>query len=100
MNGLGAWDDERETVDIPALRFATIAGNVAGNLTVTDIELGDKLIGVVNVAAAGANLVEEFTVSAADTINNDNGTNTTGMLLLVVWVAKNISGGPLSRQRK
>lgn len=97
MNGLGAWDDERETVDIPALRFATIAGNVAGNLTVTGILLGDKIIGVVNVAAAGANLVDEFTIPAVDTINNDQGTNTTGMLLLVIWVAKDTSGGPLSR---
>ena len=80
-----------------ALRTAVIAGGAAGNLTVTGIATADKLKAVQRVDAAGANLASEFTISAADTINNTGGTNTTGFVLLVVWIAASAYGGSLNR---
>jgi hypothetical protein len=69
------------------LESRVIAGGAAGNLTVTGIKQGDSLQMVQRVDAAGANLRDEFTVSANDTINNTAGTNTTGFILLIVWTA-------------
>lgn len=72
---------------VPDLHTATVAGAAAGNLTVTGIDPNRSvLLAVQDVSAADENLAEEFTVSAADTINNTGGTNTTGMVLLVIWV--------------
>lgn len=73
---------------VPAIRTRVVAGAVAGNITVTGIAVGDHLQAVQNVAAAGANLADEFTITAANTINNTGGTNTTGMVLLVIWYKK------------
>lgn len=69
----------------PPLQSAVVAGGAAGDLTVTGIKVSDTLMVVQNVAAAGANLASEFTITAADTINNAGGTNTTGLTLLVLW---------------
>lgn len=74
-----------ETGIIPALGFRTVAGAAAGNITVTGIKAGQKIICVLDVAAAGSNLASEFTATADDTINNTGGTATTGMRLLVIW---------------
>lgn len=79
-----------------SLNSAVIAGGAAGNLTVTGITVYDKLKVVNNVAAAGANLASEFTITAADTINNTGGTNTTGMTLLVLWYPADVRGGDLN----
>lgn len=83
-------------VDI-SLRTRVIAGGAAGNLTVTGIAVGDELKAVQRVDAAAANIVSEFTISAANTINNTGGTNTTGHVLLVIWLAKSTVGGRLDR---
>lgn len=72
--------------DARRLQSATVAGGVAGNLTVTGIKPGAQLVTVVDVAAAGENLASEFKVTAADTINNTGGTDTTDMVLLVQWL--------------
>jgi len=69
----------------PPLESAVIAGGAAGDLTVTGIKTSDTLKLVQRVDAAGANLASEFTITAADTVNNTGGTDTTGMLLLFVW---------------
>lgn len=69
----------------PPLKAATVAGAAAGNITVAGIKPGDTLMVVNDVAAADANLVEEFEITAVDTINNTGGTNTTGMVLLILW---------------
>lgn len=79
-----------------SLNSAVIAGSTAGNLTVTGITVYDKLKVVNNVAAAGANLASEFTITAADTINNTGGTNTTGMTLLILWYPADTRGGDLN----
>jgi len=67
-----------------------IVGGVAGNHTVTGILTTDTLLGVQAIAfdAAGdcvsvTGLLSEFTITAANTINNTGGTNTTGSLVLV-----------------
>lgn len=68
-----------------SLAFAHVAGAAAGDLTVTGIKLGDKLICVMRIDAAGANLVSEFTVKADNTINNTGGTSTAGQTVMVIW---------------
>ena len=75
---------------------AVIAGAAAGDLTVTGIRFlpTDALVMVQRIDAAGANLVGEFEITAADTINNAGGTDTTGFLLLVKWNRANPVGGP------
>lgn len=66
-------------------KAAEVAGGAAGDLTVTGIKLGDKLLHVIDTEAAGADLVSEFAITADDTINNVGGTDTTGMDLRVEW---------------
>ncbi len=78
----------------PSLRYATIDGGAAGPLTVTGIRVNDVLKAVQRVDAAAANLVDEFTITADDTIDNTGGTATTGFVLLVVWAAASPYGGP------
>jgi hypothetical protein len=78
--------------DLRQLRSATVAGGAAGNLTVAGITVFDKLVTVLDVSAADANLVDEFTVTAADTINNTGGTATTDMILLVQWIERSTRG--------
>lgn len=77
--------------ELGMIRTRVVAGAAAGNMTVTGIALGDKLIAVQRIDAAAADLVSEFTVSAADTINNTSGTSTATGLVLVIWEA--YSGG-------
>ena len=78
---------------------AVIAGGAAGNHTVTGLAAADTLISVLRAdveldtgtSATGnkiqnlTNITSEFTVSAANTINNTAGTNTTGDVLLVTY---------------
>jgi hypothetical protein len=78
----------------PSLRYATIAGGGAGAHTVTGIRPNDVIKAVQPVNAASANLVDEFTITADDTIDNTGGTDTTGDTLLIVWVAASPYGGP------
>lgn len=71
-----------------------VAGAAAGNITVTGIKTTDKLLYVGGFTVAeGApntftprNLTSEFSISAADTINNTGGTSSAGGLLLVEYV--------------
>lgn len=77
--------------DLQQIRTRGVAGGAAGNLTVTGIKVGDKLIAVVDTEAAGANLASEFSITAADTVNNTGGTDTTGKDLLFVW--ESFAGG-------
>ena len=78
-----------------AVKTAVIAGGAAGDHTVTGITTSDNLISVIrfDLDATAANidvddLTSEFSISAADTINNDSGTATTGDKLLVVYANK------------
>lgn len=75
-------------MDADRVRSRSVAGAVAGNLTVTGIRKGDKLISVQPVGVAAANLASEFTITADDTINNTGGTSTAAQFVLVIWEAK------------
>jgi hypothetical protein len=75
-----------------ALVITTAAGAAAGDVTVTGIATADKLICVLRLdrdaTAANINLstlTSEFTITAAATINNAAGTNTTGDTLVVAY---------------
>lgn len=73
------------------LNTSVIAGGAAGDHTVTGIALGDEIVAVLEFATAAsiATLTDrtaEFTITAADTINNTGGTATTSDSLLVIWV--------------
>lgn len=63
-------------------RLAVVAGAAAGDLTVTGIKVGDELINVINLTS-GADLVDEFEITAADTINNAGGTSSAGAMVLI-----------------
>lgn len=68
------------------LKFSLVAGAAAGNVTITGIAVGDQIISVIhNTAGALADLTAEFSITAADTINNVGGTATDGDQLLVIW---------------
>ena len=68
-------------------------GAAAGNITVTGVLAADKIIGVSafaltegtpNTFSGILNLASEFTVTAADTINNTGGTATAAHLVTVL----------------
>lgn len=77
----------------PALKQYVVKGGAAGNLTVTGIATDDVLVGVVamkpssatGVIATVLNLTSEFTISAANTINNSAGSTTTGYGVIVTY---------------
>lgn len=70
------------------LQIAVVAGGAAGDHTATGIRPGDQLAAVIQEDGTGetlANLVDEFTITAADTINNTGGTATTADRLIVYY---------------
>lgn len=76
-----------------ALKQAVIAGGSAGNLTVTGIKTRDKLVSVLRADITTGNVTDvtnitsEFSITAADTINNTGGTDTTGDKLIVSYLS-------------
>lgn len=68
----------------PAIIFYSVAGAIAGDIVVTGIETDDELINVADLSAGG-DFLSEFTITAADTINNGGGTSTSGKILLVIY---------------
>jgi hypothetical protein len=69
---------------------ALINGGGPGNHTVTGITTADQLVKVYHISTAAsiatmADLTSEFTISAANTINNEDETDTTSDQLLVFW---------------
>jgi hypothetical protein len=75
---------------------ALIAGGSAGDHTVTGIALADTLVSVFEQDGTSGLLTDrtsEFTISAADTINNTGGTDTTGDKLLITYVDASSSAG-------
>ena len=75
-----------------AVETTIIAGGAAGNHTVTGIKTRDTLVSVLEVdftdaSETGADLTSEFTISAADTINNAAGTDTSGGFLIVTYLS-------------
>ena len=73
-----------------ALRQTLVDGSAAGDITVTGIGAEDELVSVLAIDATDASedfsdLTDEFSITAAGTINNAGGTATTGKGLLVTW---------------
>lgn len=74
------------------VKQAVISGGAAGAHTVTGILTTDSLVSVFELTGGGtdvtavADLTAEFSISAADTIDNTGGTATTGDQLLVTWL--------------
>lgn len=68
---------------------ATIAGATAGDHTVTGITTKNTLIAVVHVddtTHAGTDKTSEYTISAANTINNTSGTSSASAHIVAVWI--------------
>lgn len=88
---------ELEQLLAGAVKTTVIDGGAAGDRTVTGIAVGDALRSVLkldftlaegapNVRTwAAADLTSEFAITAANTINNAGGTDTTGAVLVVVY---------------
>lgn len=77
-----------------AIGYAIIPGGAAGDHTVPGpINADADLLAVKHVSAdlvTLADITTEFTIDAANLINNDLGTATTGAFLLVVWAEGNV----------
>jgi hypothetical protein len=75
------------------IRLSAVKGSTAGNFTITGITTSDAIMSVIKVrySTGGivvnsvADLSSEFSVTAANTINNTSGTNSTNAVLLVMW---------------
>ena len=88
-----------------AIRQFVVAGGAAGNFTITGIKTADKLISVHGfILVEGApntltilNLTSEFTITAADTINNAAGTSSAAGMLFVTYISADARGGTLNR---
>lgn len=76
-----------------AIRQAVAAGGAAGNITVTGVKTRDSLVSVLRAVGGGTDVTDvtdltaEFTITAADTVNNTGGTATTGSKLIVTWLS-------------
>lgn len=79
---------------IPALKTAVVAGDAAGDIAVTGIKTHDVILSVTQFIGAGvdvtdvADLTDEFSITADDTVNNTGGTDTTGDKLLVLYAQR------------
>lgn len=88
-----------------ALRTDVVAGAVAGDVAVADINEGDVLKSVIfhdpDDGGAGVSgltdVTDEFTIASDGTINNDGGTDTSNGQLIVIWIAADPRGGDLNR---
>jgi hypothetical protein len=85
------YNSKGELLSAGQLKTAVVAGAAAGNITVTGIATLDELVSVVHATAGGASdgdftdITSQFTITAANTINNTGGTATTGNKLIVIY---------------
>lgn len=82
------------------LKTALVDGSTAGDFTVTGVGATDRLVAVIHLStkaaiATAADITAEFSISAADTINNDGGTDTSSDQLLVMYEDANFGGSRL-----
>lgn len=84
-------NNKGEDVGAGRITTAVIVGGAAGALTVSGVTTKDELISVIHCTAGGAvdgdfaDLSSEFAITAANTISNAGGTNTTGNKLIVIY---------------
>ena len=87
--GVNPWYGGGYSAEI--MEFIADPGASAGDVTVTGINVGDELIAVHFYVGSGTavtdvtDITSEFTISAADTINNDTGTDSSGGNLRIIW---------------
>lgn len=80
----------KEKLGTGFLKVALINGGPAGNHTVTGIATADALVSVLHLPDGGAiddmaDLTSEFSITAANTINNAGGTTSASGKLLVIY---------------
>jgi len=88
-----AQDQQAETGVVPRQRVFVVAGGAAGDFTITGIAVGDYLSSVVGFLLTEAgpngitilNLTSEFSITAANTINNGGGTSSAAGMLFVTY---------------
>lgn len=73
------------------VKATAVTGAAAGDVTVTGIALNDKLLGVLKIDATDASesfssLTSEFSITAANTINNAGGTTSANCGLIVIYL--------------
>ncbi len=85
------------------LKITAIPEGSAGSHTVTGISTDDTLLAVIGhkialsegspntISVTAVNLTSEFTISAANTINNTGGTSLADTMVLVFWLDKDAS---------
>lgn len=82
-------DDLRDILaQVRGLKLTVIAGGSAGDHTVTGIATADHLISVIHLdlgSNAETDMTADFSITAANTINNTGGTDTTNDTLLVMY---------------
>lgn len=83
-------DGKAVAVAEDSIEQTIVAGGAAGNHTVTGIKTTDKLLAVIHLdmtdaSETGDDVTSEFSITAADTINNTGGTDTTDGFLLVTY---------------
>lgn len=74
------------------VKTTIIAGGAAGAHTVTGIKTRDTLVSVLHLdmtdaSETGVNRTAEFSITAANTIDNTGGTATTGGFLVVTYLS-------------
>lgn len=94
-------------MDVRSIRIKQVVGDVAGDVTVTGIKTTDLLLSVQVADFAltdGApntrewavdDLTSEFSITDADTINNDGGTSTADKLLTILYVSAHERGAAI-----
>lgn len=73
---------------LSGVKVIVVAGGGAGNLTATGVAVADRLVSVIHhdaVTPIPVNLTSQFTISAANQINNTGGTATTADYLVVTF---------------
>lgn len=92
INGTSLFDTSGNYKKGGFLGKGVVTGGAAGDHTVTGIATTDELVLVLYFVGAGTDvtditdLTSEFTITAANTINNTGGTATTGGKLLVLYL--------------
>ena len=97
--GIAAWFGGGPNA-VFGLGHSVVAGGAAGDFTVTGITADDTILEVIHYQGDGTqltgveDLTAEFSITAADTINNTGGTATTNGFLVVRYARA--SEAPLS----
>ena len=84
VTGILKGDDVVGILKLPAIEQVSVAGAAAGDITVTGITTDDRLVSVIDIV--GTDLTSEFSITAANTINNaPGGTSSASSFLIVTY---------------